>query len=123
MLINTHAIVLKTIDFTESSVISTVFTRQIGKTSVLVRGVKKTKTKYSGLFQPLQHLEIVFNDKQGRDVHTINDASLASKWFALSENVEKMYLALCILETIDQVTHNHDPNPNYSILQMLFYLG
>lgn len=110
MQVITQGIVLKSISFTESSVISTIFTKNMGKISVLARGVKKTKTKFSGLFQPLQHLEIVFTDKAGREIHPVTDATFASKWFQLAENVEKMYLGLVVLEIIDQVTHQHDPN-------------
>lgn len=120
MQVITQGIVLKSINFTESSVISTIFTEKLGKISVLARGVKKTKTKFSGLFQPLQHLEIVFVDKAGRDVHPVTDATFASKWFSLSENVEKMYLGLVVLEIIDQVTHQHDPNTDLFTFSRVF---
>ncbi|WP_353894361.1 DNA repair protein RecO [Proteinivorax hydrogeniformans] len=47
MLVNTKALVLKSIPFKESDLIVTLFTQKFGKINVLVKGAKKMKSKLS----------------------------------------------------------------------------
>ena len=50
MIISTAAIVLKSIDFQESSKIVTLLTPEHGKIAVMVRGCRKPKSKFAGFF-------------------------------------------------------------------------
>lgn len=59
MLQKTEGIVLKTLKYSESSVITKVFTREYGLNSFIIPGIRSSRNKSkSNLFQPLQILEL-----------------------------------------------------------------
>ena len=66
MLCKTRAIVLKTVKFSETSLVVKLYTEQFGLKSFLVRGVRKKHARNSpNLFQPLSLIEVVFINKPG----------------------------------------------------------
>ncbi len=59
MLQKTEGIVLKTLKYSESSVITKIFTREYGLSSFIIPGIRSSRNKSKGnLFQPLQILEL-----------------------------------------------------------------
>lgn len=59
MLQKTEGIVLKSLKYSESSVITKIFTREYGLNSFIIPGVRSSRNKSkSNLFQPLQILEL-----------------------------------------------------------------
>ena len=60
MLHKTRAIVFKTTDYGESSVIVQLFTEKFGMQSYIINGVKKPKAKITrNMLQPLHLLDVV----------------------------------------------------------------
>lgn len=60
MLLSTPALVLHTVNYSETSVIAKIFTRQLGVRSYIFKGVRKTgsRTKQN-MLQPLSYLDMV----------------------------------------------------------------
>ena len=58
--LSTQALKLHTTEYSESSVIAKIFTRQLGVRAYILKGVRKggSKTKQN-LLQPLSHLDLV----------------------------------------------------------------
>lgn len=110
MITRTQAIVLRSIDYRDSSKIVTCFTQGSGKIALMARGAKKPGSSASGRLMPMQHVEIVFYDKPGREVQTLKEVSILSKWMNLGMDMEKMAVASNVMELIDQVTHPHEEN-------------
>lgn len=110
MIIKTEAIVLRTVDFKESSIIATLFTKANGKLVVIAKGARKPKSKYSAYLVPGQILEVIYYHKSSRSVQTLSDVSYSKKLHTLRVDLEKMALATTTLELSSQLLHEHQVN-------------
>lgn len=110
MLAETPAIVLKAVDFKESSKIITLFTRELGKVGVLVRGFKKAKSKYAGIMAFGSVIDATFYYKDGRGVQTMKDAESRVSTVRTQGDFTKLALSMAFLELISQVIQEQEPN-------------
>jgi DNA repair protein RecO (recombination protein O) len=102
------AIVLRSVDFRESSKIVTLFTPDEGKVSVMVRGAKNPKSKYAGLMQTGNILDVVYFQKTTRSVQSLSDAAYRQKTFNIQVDYDKLAVAMGLLEMTDQLVHSHE---------------
>lgn len=110
MITHTEAIIFKSVDYQESSKIVTMFTREHGKIALMVRGVKKPKSKFSGLIEIGNILDVVYYYKASRSVQILSEASYAVKNKKLRSNFEKMATMTSALELISQLLHENEVN-------------
>jgi len=104
------AIVLRTIDFKESSIIATIFTETHGKIAVIAKGARKPKSKFAAFLVPGQIIEAVFYNKSTRSVQTLSDASYLKKLDKIRTDVEKMALVITTMEMTEQLIHENEQN-------------
>ncbi len=125
MIIKTEAVVLRAIDFRESSLIVTLFTRKQGVVSVIAKGARKPKSKFSAFLVPGQVLEVVYYHKPTRNIQTLSDTSYLLKLDRLRTDIEKMALTTTTMELVGQVLHENEVNePLFLfIINMLSWLN
>ena len=122
MIEKTEAIVLRAIDFQESSLIVTLFTKKHGKVAVIAKGARRPKSKLAAFFVPGQILEAVIFMKETREVQTLSDVSYLRKLDNLRTDLEKMALAVTALELTSQIIHSHEPNEDlFELLVKCFH--
>lgn len=118
MIAHTSAIILKTVDYSESSKIVTLFTREHGKIAVIVKGAKKPKSKFTGLLEVGNLLEVVYYHKASRSVQTLTEASYLKKTLNLRMDFEKMATMMSTLELVRQLLHENEVNePMFSFVK------
>lgn len=79
MLVATQGFVLHVVNYSESSVITKIFTRSLGVKSYMVKGVRTAKGRVrTNLFQPLSFLDLVVYDNPKKSINFIKDVHLAS---------------------------------------------
>lgn len=110
MIVKSEAIVLKTVDFSESSIIATLFTREKGKVAVIAKGARKPKNKFAAFLVVGQLLEVVYYSKESRSVQTLSDVSYSEKLNSLRVDIEKMALMMSAMELTNQVLHENEVN-------------
>ncbi|MDZ7694327.1 MAG: DNA repair protein RecO [Balneolaceae bacterium] len=110
MVVHTLAIVFRTVDYSESSKIVTLFTLEHGKIAVMVRGVKKPKSKFSGLMEVGNLLDVVYYYKSSRSVQTLSEASYHEKTFKVRVDFEKMATLTSAVELMGQLLHDEEVN-------------
>ncbi len=110
MITHTEAIIFKSVDYQESSKIVTAFTREHGKIALLVRGVKKPKSKFSGLIETGNILDVVYYHKSSRSVQILSEASYSVKNKNLRFDFEKMATMTSAIELISQLLHENEIN-------------
>ncbi|MDX1591525.1 MAG: DNA repair protein RecO [Balneolaceae bacterium] len=120
MIVKTEAIVLRSINFQETSLIVTLFTRKHGKVAVIAKGARRPKSKLAAFFVPGQILEAVIFMKETREVQTLSDVAYIRKLDNLRTDMEKMALAVTTLELASQIIHSHEPNED--LFQLLFMM-
>ncbi len=110
MIVHTEAIIFKSVDYQETSKIVTMFTREHGKIALIVKGVKKPKSKFSGLIEIGNLLDVVYYFKDSRSVQFLSEASYAEKLKNLRIDFEKMATMTSAIELISQLLHDNEVN-------------
>jgi DNA repair protein RecO (recombination protein O) len=110
MIVRTEAVILKSMDYRESSRILTLYTREFGKLSVLVKGARGPKSRLTGTTEPLNYVEVVFYKKDDRELQLLTQCDIIRSWRGLTDQLEKMGPAMAIIELTNAVTHAEERN-------------
>jgi len=108
MIVNTTAIVLKTFPYRETSLISRCFTKEKGKISFIIKGAQSKKNLMGPYFQPLSHIQIIYNEKEKRDLQIVSKVNFVNIWLNIPKSLKKMIFLQSILEITDFTLENND---------------
>jgi DNA repair protein RecO (recombination protein O) len=100
-LLKSYAIVLKSINWRDTSKIITLFTREEGKISVIAKGARQLKSKYQGILESINLLEVVIYVSATRNLQILGQATLENTFKAIRTDYEKTGYAFALLELID----------------------
>ncbi len=107
-IIKTETIVLNKINYGDTSIIVSLYTKDFGKLSGIIKGGRSSKSKIGSAVNQLNHLEIVLYKKDSREVQLISNASIISHYPGIKEDFEKLQYALSILELLKKLTPEHE---------------
>jgi len=110
-LIQAEAIILGSRKFSESSKIISVFTKERGRVSLLVKGGRKGTKKFPGGLETLNRVEAQFYHRGGRELHNFRTADLVEGYANLRKDLALTYTALSLAETVERTTLPEDANP------------
>ncbi len=106
----TEAIVLKAVNYRDTSKIVTFYTKRYGKMSAIAKGARNPKSKFGSLFQPLNYLQIVFYRRENRQLQYVSSSDFVRYFKSLTANVEKLSVAISLIEIVNLVMHDEDEN-------------
>ena len=110
MITHTAAVILKSVDYQESSKIITVLTKAHGKIALIARGAKKPKSKLSGLIEIGHVLDVVYYYKPTRSVQSLTEASIKFSSLSFRQDIERASILFASLELVNQLVHDHEEN-------------
>jgi len=99
--IKSSAIVLKSINWRDTSKIVTLFTREEGKISVIAKGARQLKSKYQGILESINLLEVIIYISATRKLQILGQASLDNTFKQIRAEYEKTCYTFTLLELID----------------------
>jgi len=111
-IVRTEAVVLRGLDYSESSRIVTLFTGDRGKISVLAKGARRTKSKFGATLQPMAHIQVVFYYKPTRSLQMLSESSHVATYRTLHDRLPKITLGLRIVELTDALISDENPQPD-----------
>lgn len=120
MIVHTKAIILRVIDFQESSKILTVLSEEHGKIALIAKGAKKPKNKLAGILETGAVLDVVYYYKPSRAVQTLTEASIYYSNQSFRTDLEKTAILYATLELIAQIVHEHEVNEPVFDFVMIF---
>ncbi|HCC72016.1 MAG TPA: DNA repair protein RecO [Bacteroidales bacterium] len=101
MLEKTEGIVLHTIKYSDSGIISHIFTKKYGRLSFMAKGVRNKKGMIrKAYFQPLQPLSIEFYYREKKDLHIIKEASPLFNYINLHYDIRRNSMILFLGEVL-----------------------
>ena len=109
-IIKTNAIVIKKINFGDTSQITTFYTPLYGKLSGILKGVRSGKSKLKNKVDLLNYLEIVIYRKESRDIQIVSQADLISAFPRIKVDLEKLKFASAIVELLLNLTSENEKN-------------
>jgi len=102
MKIKTHAFVLKTTIFKESSLIIRMFTREKGKSTYIVKAAMRQKSPNKAIYQQLNEVEIDYSHHPKKQIHPVYSVKLVEDWENICTDLKKTVLCTSMLEIIDK---------------------
>jgi DNA repair protein RecO (recombination protein O) len=113
MLQNTNGIVLRSVKYGDSSLVTTIFTELYGVQTYMVQGVRSTKAKQNrgGSFQPGVLLALVVYQQTQKNMQRIREFQAAYIYNGLQESVIKNSIVIFSAELLLRLLPEHAPLP------------
>jgi DNA repair protein RecO (recombination protein O) len=105
------AIVLRTIDFSETSAVVTLFTREFGKIRALAKGARRPKGPFESALDLLGLVRIVFLRKSSEALDLLTEAKLERRFRPADGDLTSLYAAYYVAELLSELTDDYDPHP------------
>jgi DNA repair protein RecO (recombination protein O) len=113
MLEKSQGIVLRTIPYSESSLVARIFTRRAGLQGFIVSGMGKGRSRgKAGLFQPLTLVDLVYYDNHRKGLHRIREIACPLPYGSIPYRVHKSAIALFIAELLSLSTREGEADEN-----------
>ncbi len=106
------AIVLRVIDFSETSCVVTMMTREFGKITALAKGARRPKSPFEAALDVLAICRIVFLHKSSGAMDLLTEAKLDRRFRSSSSELKRLYSAYYIVELLRILTEENDPHPD-----------
>ena len=104
------ALVIRSVDFSESSRVLTLFTREFGRLGALAKGAKRLKGPFAGALDLLSVCRIVLIRKHSESLDLLTEAELV-KGFAPDRNrLQVLYAGYYVAELLRELTEDYDPH-------------
>lgn len=106
----TEAVVLKSVDFSETSRIVTFLCPERGRLVCMAAGARRPKSKLAGALDTFNIVELVYYWKDGRSVQKLAEATLLDGLHDVKRNLEKGQYASVPIEFAYRVAHENEPS-------------
>ncbi|MCZ7534504.1 MAG: DNA repair protein RecO [Acidimicrobiia bacterium] len=104
-----EGIVLRTIKLGEADRIVTILTQGAGKVRAVAKGVRKTTSKFGARLEPTSRVAV--QCYRGRDLDVVTQVETLDSNRALREDYTLLTHAVPMLEAVDQLAPEREPNP------------
>ena len=106
------AIVIRTVEFSETSLIVTLFTREFGKIGALAKGARRLKGPFESALDLLALCRIVFLHKSSEALDLLTEAKLMRRFRPAGHDLSGLYAGYYVAELLGELTDDDDPHPD-----------
>ncbi|MGI8808165.1 MAG: DNA repair protein RecO [Acidimicrobiales bacterium] len=103
-----QGIVLRTWRLGESDRIVNLLTERHGKVRAVVKGVRKTKSRFGSRLEPMVHVSLLFYE--GRELDIVTQAEALEHFRPIREDLGRLAKASSLLEATDQLAQERHAN-------------
>ncbi len=115
----TEAIVLSRHDLRETSIIANFYTKDFGKVSGVLKGIREEPQKFASAVELFSHNEIIFYRKRNSALHLVSQCDLRENFQHIRQDILKVGIASIIVELLAAITPVEDSNPEIFDLALL----
>lgn len=105
------AIVLRAVDFSESSCVVTLYSREFGKVSALAKGGRRLKGPFEAALDLLSEVRVVFLRKSSDALDLLTEAKLQQRFRPRAGDLTSLYGGYYVAELVDRLTEPYEPHP------------
>ncbi len=106
-LVQTEGIVIRTLKYGETSMISHILTRQLGLQSFIMGGVTSGNSKI-GMFQVMNQLDLTVYHHEHRPMHRIKEVRYAKIYQSLPFEIHRTAVGVYMLELLRKCIQGHE---------------
>jgi DNA repair protein RecO (recombination protein O) len=106
-----HAIVIRLVDFSETSRVVTFCTREFGKLGAMAKGGRRLRGPFAGALDLLSVCRIVLIRKHSDSLDLLTEAELVKGFAPQRNSLQVLYAGYYIAELLHELTHDNDPHP------------
>jgi len=106
----TDALVLRIVDFSESSCVVTLLTPDFGKIGAMAKGARRLKSPFDGAIDLLSFCKIVFISKNNDTLDLLTESKLQRRFKSASKDLKRLYCGYYVAELILTMTDEGEPN-------------
>jgi DNA repair protein RecO (recombination protein O) len=110
-----RGVVLRTYKLGEADRIVVLITSGHGKVRAVAKGVRRTKSRFGGRLEPLNHVDLLLYE--GRELDIVTQAEMIEPWRPLHEDLNRLAQGMAMAEATEQVAQEREPSgPLYQML-------
>jgi DNA repair protein RecO (recombination protein O) len=105
------ALVLRVVEFSETSSVVTLFTREFGKVRGLAKGARRLKGPFESALDLLALCRIVLLRKSSDALDLLTEAKLEKRFRPAARDLSSLYAGYYVAELLNELTDDADPHP------------
>ncbi len=106
----TEALVLRGVDYSETSRIITFLSPERGRLTCIAKGARRKNSPLAAILDTFNHVELIYYWKEGRGVHTLAEASLLHPFPGIKRDLERCSFGAVPLELASRTAHDNEPS-------------
>ena len=107
----TTAIVLRTVPFSETSLIVTLLTEDFGRVSAMAKGARRLRGPFEGALDLLSVAKVVVIRKRSDALDLLTEAKLHRRFRGGSRDLTRLYAGYAVAELLRVLTDDDEPQP------------
>lgn len=109
-ILRSDSIVISKYDFRETSLITNFFTKDFGKLSGILKGIRVEPAKFASTIEPFSFNEVIFYKNNRTTLHLVSQCDLKDNFDNIRRDAVKTGIAICLLELLDTIMQPEDRN-------------
>jgi DNA repair protein RecO (recombination protein O) len=105
------ALIIRFTDYSETSRIVTLYSRELGKVRGLAKGGRRLKSNFESALDLLSVCSMVLLRKPSRGLDLVTEARVVERFTGLTRHLEALYGGYYLAELLGEFTQEDDPHP------------
>ena len=105
------AIILRLVPFSDTSLVVTIYTRELGKIGALAKGARRPKSSFESALDLLAVCRVVFIHKSSNALDILTEAKLERRFRSAARDLSRLYAGFYVAEILEGMTEYADPHP------------
>ena len=116
-LLETDAIVLKTLRLGEADKLVTILTAKKGKVKAVAKGARRPRSRFGAALEPFTHCNVILFDKKPTILMRMNQADILHSFMRIREDLERIRAAARMVQLVSAILPEGEANPKiFSLL-------
>lgn len=108
MIITTEAVILRGINFGDSSRILTLYTRSHGKLQAMAKAARRAGNRFGSALETMSYVTAVLYLKETRDIQLLSQCDLMRTFRGLTSDLDRMAAGMAMVELVNASTQPSD---------------
>jgi len=100
-LYKTRAIVIKSMNLSESDRLVTFMTENHGKVKCVAKGARKAKNQFWGALEPMSLIHLIYFGREHQSLFRLNHSDIIESFQTIRDDFDKLYTGIYFLDLID----------------------